>query len=310
MRGSTQLLDGAGADRSEGEQERGGRRQRAAAVPCGLYKQSLKGSVVIFDWFGKAKRREQALEQARRLRDIGGDLPLLHGLSDDEWQRLTELAVGFLHSKSLLPIDGTLAEQDAALVALQAVLPVLNLGAEALAGWQEVILYPDAFVTRDLWFDYAGLAHEGEQVLIGQARQDGPVVLSLPAVADSPELDGWNVVIHEIAHKLDMLNGAPNGYPPLHKGMSREQWASDWGRAYETFCRDLDTSPDGESEQWPWLDPYAGEHPAEFFAVLSEAFFETPHWLQCDLPELYLHLAAFYRQDPVKRLPEPGEGMD
>ncbi|MDN0076888.1 zinc-dependent peptidase [Crenobacter sp. SG2303] len=264
---------------------------------------------MIFDWFGKAKRREQAQEQALRLGEIGRGLPLLHGLTDDEWQRLAGLAVGFLHDKSLLPINGMLVEQEAALVALQAVLPVLNLGEEALAGWQEVILYPDAFVTRDLWFDYAGLAHEGEQVLIGQARQDGPLVLSLPAVADSPELDGWNVVIHEIAHKLDMLNGAPNGYPPLHKGMSREQWASDWGRAYDTFCRDLDTSPDGESEQWPWLDPYAGEHPAEFFAVLSEAFFETPHWLQCDLPELYRHLAAFYRQDPVKRLPEPGESL-
>ncbi|MCW3478972.1 zinc-dependent peptidase [Neisseriaceae bacterium JH1-16] len=264
---------------------------------------------MIFDWFGKAKRREQAREQVQLLRDIGLEMPLLQGLSEEEWQRLTELAMGFLHDKSLTPIDGELTELDAALVALQAALPVLNLGEAALAGWQEVILYPDAFVTRDLWFDYAGLAHEGEQVLIGQARQDGPVVLSLPAVADSPELDGWNVVIHEIAHKLDMLNGAPNGYPPLHKGMSREEWAGDWGAAYEAFCRDIDDSPDGESLRWPWLDPYAGEHPAEFFAVLSEAFFETPHWLQRDLPVLYRHLAAFYRQDPAGRLPAPDERL-
>lgn len=232
------------------------------------------------------------------LRDVIPDLPLLAGLSEDDCTRLAELALFFIDSKSLLRVDGEhLEDQDAAELALQAVLPVLALGESALAGWQEVILYPTAFVTRDEWLDDMGLAHEGEQVLIGQARQDGPLLLSLPDVVDSPSLDGWNVVIHEMAHKLDMLDGEANGCPPLHKGMDRAQWAHDWQAAYQAFGRQLAA---GEPS---WLDPYAAEHPAEFFAVLSECFFETPHWIKADYPMLYTHLSAFYRQDTLARLP-------
>ncbi|WP_235930129.1 M90 family metallopeptidase [Craterilacuibacter sinensis] len=232
------------------------------------------------------------------LRDVMPGLPLLAGLSEEDCTRLAELALLFIDSKSLLRVDGeSLEDQDAAELALQAVLPVLALGESALVGWQEVVLYPAAFVTRDAWLDDMGLAHEGEQVLIGQARQDGPLLLSLPDVMDSPLLDGWNVVIHEMAHKLDMLDGDANGCPPLHKGMDRAQWAHDWQTAYQAFGRQLAAGAHS------WLDPYAAEHPAEFFAVLSECFFETPHWIKADYPTLYAHLSAFYRQDTLARLP-------
>lgn len=247
-------------------------------------------------WWPAARRRDEA--RLATLVQVAARLPVLDGLSEAELERLAQLALAFIDGKSLVRVDDGALEDDAvAAIALQAALPVLGLGAAALADWREVILYPDAFVTRDLWLDHAGLAHEGEQVLIGQARSDGPLVLSLPDAVDSAQLDGWNVVIHEIAHKLDMLDGAPNGCPPLHKGMDRQAWARDWSAAYAAFCAELDAGHEG------WLDPYAGEDPAEFFAVLSEAFFETPHWVADDYPALYRHLVAFYRQDPSLRLP-------
>jgi Mlc titration factor MtfA (ptsG expression regulator) len=104
-----------------------------------------------------------------------------------------------------------------------------------------------------------------------------------------------NVVIHEFAHKLDMLNGAMNGFPPLHREMSAEQWAQAFSAAYADFCAKA------ERNMEMVLDPYGAESPAEFFAVTSEAFFETPHVLRQEYPEVYRQLAAFYRQDTVSR---------
>ena len=126
---------------------------------------------------------------------------------------------------------------------------------------------------------------------------DGPLLLSWPDSAQSPLLDGWNVVIHECAHKLDMQTGAANGCPALHSGMKQAAWAEAFGRAYDTFCTEVEHGTAG------WLDPYASESPAEFFAVLSEYFFEAPHWIQEHMPAVFGQLRLFYRQDPSRRLP-------
>jgi len=100
-------------------------------------------------------------------------------------------------------------------------------------------------------------------------------------------------VIHEFAHKLDMLNGEANGMPPLHAGMDRRAWAAAFEEAYEGFCDAVERNQD------TWLDPYAAEHPAEFFAVISEAFFEDPREARRRYPAVYDQLRLFYRQDPA-----------
>jgi len=93
-----------------------------------------------------------------------------------------------------------------------------------------------------------------------------------------------------------MLNGEANGFPPLHAGMNRQAWAQAFAAAYDDFCARVDAGED------TLIDPYAGESPGEFFAVLSEAFFETPQVVRDEYPEVYAQLAQFYRQDPAQRL--------
>jgi len=105
--------------------------------------------------------------------------------------------------------------------------------------------------------------------------------------------DGINVVLHEFAHKLDMTNGAVDGLPTLHQGMARRDWIAAFEPAFDDFCRRVDG---GEETA---LDPYGAEHPAEFFAVMSEAFFETPGLLRDEYPSVYHQLQLFYRQDPA-----------
>lgn len=251
---------------------------------------------MLFNW-----RRTPAYPMRASLLACARTVPLFTGMNEAELTELARLAEYLAGRKSVTLVEPLRRrEVSADLLFLLMALPVLGLGEAGLAGWEEIILYPQPFLVRGQWRDHIGLVHEGESLLIGQARADGPLILSWADVkASARRLDGWNVVVHEMAHKLDMLNGDANGFPPLHKGMSRQQWARDWSAAYDDFCRRVEEGGEGEES---WLDPYAAEQPAEFFAVLSEAFFECPHEVERDFPAVYRHLVQFYRQDPARRL--------
>jgi Mlc titration factor MtfA (ptsG expression regulator) len=149
--------------------------------------------------------------------------------------------------------------------------------------------------------------HEWEDDLSGEAWPGGPVLLSWEDVtlgtapAEEGGEPGYNVVIHEFAHKIDMLSGEADGNPRPHADMDAEAWERTLESAYARFVGMV------EREVETLLDPYAAEHPAEFFAVASEAFFTDPHALKQEFPGLYEQLKRFYRQDPAARLPPPPE---
>ncbi len=223
--------------------------------------------------------------------------PVFQGLSPDEWLRLRELTVLFLHEKSLesahdLELDPAMRLHIAAL----ACLPILNLGLDYYRGWQTVVVYPQGFLARHDYMDAAGVVHQVARPLAGEAWAQGPVILSWEDVADSRELDGFNVVIHECAHKLDLLDGEDNGLPPLSPPQTVAAWSGAFGTAFEDFRARVERGEDTE------LDPYAAESPGEFFAVLSEAFFELPDLLWEVYPQVYEQLKGFYGQDPLTRL--------
>jgi Mlc titration factor MtfA (ptsG expression regulator) len=223
-------------------------------------------------------------------------LPFLNGLTDDERERLRRTVILFLHSKSIHGAGGL--ELDAEmplLIAAQACILILNLDIDYFEGWVEIIVYPDEFLPKIEYTDEDGIVHTDHAPRAGEAWLQGPVILSWADVAPRADGEGVNVVIHEFAHKLDMLNGDANGYPPLHPGMSRQAWSGAFAAAYDNFCRRVDA---GEE---PAIDPYAAESPAEFFAVMSEAFFETPCAVLAECPEVYTQFKAFYRQDPATR---------
>lgn len=230
-------------------------------------------------------------------------LPVFAGLAPSERARLRDLAGLFLHAKRLEPLDGLALDPSmrAGLAAL-ACLPVLNIGLDAYRGWRTVLLYPGGFVARHLYTDEHGLAHEEASSLAGEAWEGGPVVLSWEDVEGSLALDGYNVVLHELCHKLDMANGDANGHPPLPAGMDRGAWTAAFTAAFTALQDDL------EAGREPALDPYAAESPGEFFAVACESFFERPLALRHAMPAVYAQLAAYFRQDPGRRL--AGTGTD
>lgn len=218
----------------------------------------------------------------------------LRRLSASEQAKLRVLATFLLHEKALEPVQGlSLTGAMAARLAALACLPILNLGLRWYRDWHSIVLYPDLFVPRREVVDGAGVVHRSHTVLEGEAWQRGPVILSWAGVAASGHPPGHNVVIHEMSHKLDMLNGEANGFPPLHGRMSRRAWSRTFQAAYRALEQQLRLGG------MPSLDPYALENPGEFFAVSSEVFFENPRALHDFDPELYRQLSLFYKQQPL-----------
>ncbi|HXZ95698.1 MAG TPA: M90 family metallopeptidase [Burkholderiales bacterium] len=251
-------------------------------------------------WRVKALRRQRApgrggINEALWRRVISR-FDFLRALRPAEQVRLRQLTQSFLGDKQISGTAGLqLTDEMRTAIAAQACLLILNLDLDYFRGWVEVIIYPGDFRPRREYTDEDGVVHVEREMMQGEAWLQGPVILSLEA-ADSQNNQGVNVVIHEFAHKLDMLNGEPNGFPPLHGDMNRAAWARDFSEAYKDFCDRVDREEDTK------IDPYAAESPAEFFAVLSEVFFESPQMLKRTYSEVYRQLSLFYRQDPAKRM--------
>ena len=158
--------------------------------------------------------------------------------------------------------------------------------------------------------DEVGVVHEYQEELSGEALDGGPVMLSWDAVAAAggSATEGYNVVIHEFAHKIDMRDGRADGCPPLPPGFmgharsasARQTWQQVFGKAAEAFAQQVESAERFPGlVDAPWLDPYAAESPVEFFAVVVEAYFVNPQRLALAFPDLMPWLDAFFR--PARR---------
>lgn len=227
-------------------------------------------------------------------------------LDPDRDARLRGLTARFLQGKAITPLGGL--ELDAAqrtLLAALCCLPLLEFGAEGLHGWSQLLVYPDAFRAHRSHVDAAGVLHEGDEELIGEAWEQGPLILSwadVEADLDAPR-DGFCVAVHEMAHKIDALDGALDGTPPLPREWQR-RWAADFQRAYDAFCERVDAG------RRVAIDDYAAESPEEFFAVCSEYHFSDPRTLRKALPDVARHLEKFYGPAILQERPQARPAND
>jgi hypothetical protein len=186
-------------------------------------------------------------------------------------------------------------------IAAQASLLVLGLGFDAYRGVGTIIVHPTTMRLRgERSGPVAGTRTDSPTPVLGVAHYEGPVIIawdSARAGARHPER-GHNVVYHEFAHKIDMLDGVVDGTPPLEREEARRRWVEVCTAEYEALRNGTD---DG------LLDGYAATNPGEFFAVATEAFFDIPGRLVAAKPELYAVLRDFYRQDPARVTGEHAE---
>lgn len=241
-------------------------------------------------WFG-ARTVPAPIDDAA-WRGLLASSRLFERLDDGQRERLRALVARFLVRKRFSAAGGHVLDGAQCLaIAALASLPVLHLDERWLDGWREVIVYPGEFrVKREHHDEVSGVVTEGDDELIGEAWERGPLILSWADVATdlAQPFDGFNVVVHEIAHKLDMLEGAADGVPRLPPRIARREWIAAMQPAYDALCRAVDRGRD------TLIDPYATESTDEFFAVVSELHFSDPALLRRAAPAVANLLARYY----------------
>ena len=223
------------------------------------------------------------------------DFPFLRLAADVA--ALRSLAARFLAQKEFHGSQGLVITDAMALaIAAQAVLPVLHLGLRWYDDFVGIVVHPDEVVARRQSMDEAGVVHEWDEVLAGEAMDEGPVMLSWADVQGASADSGYNVVVHEFIHKIDMRDGAPDGCPPLPRS-ARQAWLDVLHAEHERY-RERVVIADRFGGEPTWLDPYGAENPGEFFAVAGEAYFVSRRRFGEDFPALLPLFDGFFRPGP------------
>lgn len=222
-----------------------------------------------------------------------------HRLTPDDQAELRGHIQVFLNEKEYESCGGQeINDEVKVTIAAQACMLLLHRETDYYPTLRSILVYPRHYFSPAARQLPGGVVSESVEGRLGESWYRGPVVLSWDEVRRSAHdhHDGHNVVFHEFAHQLDSESGANDGAPRLPRRSMYIAWARVLGTEYQQLISDI------EHHHKPDLDAYGATNPAEFFAVVTEAFFEKPHQLKRRHPRLYEQLASFYQQDPAVRL--------
>lgn len=253
-------------------------------------------------WFRDRFSRPDPVIDPERWARVRAAVPWVAALDSVRDARLAALAARFLAAKTITPVgDLTLDDDRRAMLAALCCLPLLEFGTDGLRGWSQLIVYPEAFKIERRYSDVyetdgLELVEEGVDEVDGEAWEHGPLVLSWADIEHELQhpRDGRCLAVHEMAHKLDVLEGGFSGTPPLPREW-RRAWVQDFEAAYDAFAERVDAG------RRTAIDTSAAEAPEEFFAVCSEYHFSAPGRLRQALPTVAAHLERFYGPSPFAK---------
>jgi MtfA peptidase len=248
----------------------------------------------------RSRRRLRVAEEqfpAEWLAWLAARLPIHGRIPEQLRRRLEGLIVNFVREKSFVGCNGlTVTDEMRVVIAGYACLLVMNRPDVPRRHFYDdlmsILVYPTAFVVPETHHDEDGVVTESESVLSGQAWDARRIILSWQDVEEATHAE-HNVVLHEFAHYLDMEDETMDGAPGLGSAPAYEQWSEVFWDEYDKFCGDVDAGRE------TFLDPYAATEPAEFFAVVTEAFFQQPAELRSEHAVIYEQLRRYYRVDPA-----------
>jgi Mlc titration factor MtfA (ptsG expression regulator) len=257
---------------------------------------------VVFGPWSRAARRRKLLAEplAAGIREtIARNVVVFSRLAEREQARLLDAARIIAHERRFVGCKGLEVTEEMKLtIAAQAALLVIGEGGYYFDRVTSILVYPYKMVLPPAHGRGSHDDDVDERVILGQAFQGGEIILSWPDSLHGGQVpdDGENVVLHELAHHLDGLDGHMGGSPP---GLSSEAQAR-FHTAIQQTLDQLGRELDGDAEDGAddLLPPAAEESPAELFAYSTEAFFERPHELARRYPDLFACLGGFYKIDP------------
>jgi Mlc titration factor MtfA (ptsG expression regulator) len=255
---------------------------------------------MILSWL-RARRRRKILATPfpdAWLPYLEHNLAHYRHLTADEQSRLQDEVQVFVAERNWEGCNGLqLTDEMKVTIAAHACLMTLGLAGEPFRNLQTVLVYPSGYaVPEERW--YQGWSIKGSEARLGEAWYRGPVILSWAEVRRDAHHPGRgnNLVWHEFAHQLDMLDRSTNGTPPLLDRQQRRRWHEVMTAEYQQL---IDDAHEGRDTV---LDPYGARNEAEFFAVATESFFDNPVELRDEHPRLYELLSEYYRQDTAARM--------
>ena len=253
---------------------------------------------------GRHRDRLRSKPAPRAWREIlERNLPVYSRLSaEDQVELLGHIQV-FLDEKHFEGAEGLeMTDEIRVTIAGQACLLLLHRKSDYYPQLRTILVYPSGYTATEDHHIGGGIWEEGGEARFGHtAHRLGALVLSWDAArsgATAPA-DGQNLVLHEFAHQLDFENDNTDGTPPLG---TRSDYLA-WGRVMNAEFEALRGSLRADRETL--IDSYGATNPAEFFAVVTEAFFERPRALRRRHPALFEQLQNFYQQDPTTYSAEP-----
>lgn len=258
----------------------------------------------MFNWLRDHRRAEVKKRQFPREWEEHLRTNVIHYCALDSAERaeLRAMMQVFIEEKNWEGCGGLeLTDEIRVTIAAQACLLLLGIPHNYYRNVESILIYPSTIIPPEHLpgvFERTNIPVEGPVPIMGQAFNNGPVILVWDAVihgARHPQY-GHNVVYHEFAHKLDMLDGAADGTPLLTDRDQFAEWIAVCSSEFQRL-RHL-----AEAGQKTFLDTYGAKNEAEFFAVATEEFFDRPIALQEHVPDLYKVLSNYYRQEPAKRV--------
>ncbi len=258
----------------------------------------LGGGIIVLPtiYFLRQMRRDRRRKQllAKRLHpseraDLEKDFPLYARLPRELRDQLDGLIHVFIEEKNFEACGGLpeVTPHMKRVIAAQACLLLLNRKHDFYRHLRSVLVYPSAYRAKN--------EHGGEDVRLGESWNSGSVILAWDSVVSGGrnEHDGHQVTFHEFAHQLDQVDGAADGVPELPSVDCYRHWAVAMSEAFEKFQKKI------EKGHRTVIDTYGATNPAEFFAVLTETFYEKPRQLKMRYPEVYEVLSCYYQVDPI-----------
>ncbi len=253
---------------------------------------------MLFSWLRQRRRRKLIAtpfpeEWENTLRQSVGHFSLI---SAEQQQKMRDGVRVMLAEKEWEGCRGLeLTDAMRVVIAASAGVLILSFADFYFDNVQTILVYPDAFVVKQEHAIAGGATIEEDSERLGEAHQRGPILLAWEDVQENARKPGFgeNLVFHEFAHQLDMLNGAFDGTPNLPTRALADRWAKIMNDEYRRLQR---AERRGRATV---LDPYGATNPAEFFAVATECFFDAPRTMRQAYPDLYQLFRDYYRQDPA-----------
>lgn len=249
-------------------------------------------------WLWPAYRRKHALKEPfpeawRRI--LAQNFPVYRRMPADLQLQLRQRIKLFVHQKQFSGCAGLeITDEIRVTIAASACLLILNRSTDVYAGLHYILVYPNAFLIKQEEVDGAGLVTVQPKGLLGQSWSNGKIILSWEDVLNGNRefSDGSNVALHEFAHQLDNETGSTNGVPVLASTEQYQHWAQVLTAEFELLRQ---AAMHGDLSL---INYYGATAPAEFFAVVTEVFFEQPKQMASQHPALFAELKGYYRVDP------------